>query len=203
MAFVDRHYGSMTWEEYPSYDCFKSKRRNSRAPKIIPHQFVECDFSLWMDARVALKVPVGELITTWLDDCDLAVFAHKQRYCIYDEAAECARRNLDRAECIEAQISMYKRCGYGVNLGLADCSIILRRSTKPVETFNNYWWAEYCRHSVRDQISFMYAAWQSGLKIKMIPSPIRSNYFDILKREAKAEPIRHISRLQNGKRSSK
>ncbi len=52
------------------------------------------------------------------------------------------------------QIKHYKSLGYPYNNGLYETGVTVRRHTKIVEEFNNAWWAETCRWSQRDQISF-------------------------------------------------
>jgi hypothetical protein len=42
-----------------------------------------------------------------------------------------------------------------------------------VVELNTFWWAEYCRGSVRDQISFMYAVDSVGIRVNMIDAPWR------------------------------
>jgi hypothetical protein len=54
---------------------------------------------------------------------------------------------------------------------LCECGLIIRRHTKAVAQFNDAWWSEYCRHSVRDQISFMFVAKQAGLNFAVIDCP--------------------------------
>jgi len=46
--------------------------------------------------------------------------------------------------------------------------MIIRRHTKKIEQFNNAWWAEYCRFSVRDQLSFMYCLDKIGIPVNLI-----------------------------------
>lgn len=188
VAFVDRPWKSKIWEEQAAYQHFRSNRRNSRAPKILCHQFIGSPYSIWIDGRICLKVPAPTLIERYLGGFDLAVFDHPKRSCIYDEAAECAQRSLDNPEVIHRQVARYRTSEFPASHGLAECSIIMRRHSRAVEEFNNHWWSEYCRHSVRDQISFMYSVRSTRLKINLIDHTIRPTLFDILPRSAEAEP---------------
>jgi len=107
VAFVDRPFGSTLWSEKSAYAQFRSKRRNARAPKILAHQFIDANFSVWIDGSVGLRVPAGRLVTEWLGDFDLAVFAHPKRSCTYEEALECSTRALDLPELLIAQTKAY------------------------------------------------------------------------------------------------
>ena len=164
------------WEARPPFDRFRSDRRNSRAPKLLAHQFVNADYSIWLDGNIALKVNPQVLIDEFLKDTDLAVFKHPERSCLYDEATVCAVHRLDDPEAITAQAKRYEDAGYGKGRGLAECNVIVRRHTSKVARFNESWWAEWCRGCVRDQISFPYALDQVGLKCNFISPSARAGH---------------------------
>lgn len=152
-----------------SYSRFKDDRRNSRIQKILAHQYIDAEYSIYIDANVRLLVDPQILVDKYLQDCDLAVMKHPTRDCLYDESIICAKRGLDDVETIIEQAKMYEDSGFAKHKGLGECNIILRRHTPKVEEFNNAWWSEYCRHSRRDQISFPYAADKVGIQFKLIP----------------------------------
>lgn len=189
IAFNDEPLNSAVWERKEAYNRFKDARRNSRAPKILAHQFVDSKFSIWIDGNCSLLRPPEELIQKYLRDNDLAVFKHPKRDCIYGEAIKCAKAGLDDPEVIIEQVSTYEKNGYGKEKGLCECMMLIRRHTRKVEEFNNAWWSEHCRHSVRDQISFMYAVEKVGIRVRVIDIPwglasdglsgLRGNFFKI------------------------
>jgi hypothetical protein len=170
VAFTDLAY-VQPWQIKKPYDRFVDPRRNSRIQKILAHQFIETEYSIYIDGNIRLLVPPEELIAEHLKDTDLAVWRHPKRDCVFDEAIVCAKRKLDDPETIIEQAVAYEKDSYAKHKGLAECNVILRRHTKKVEEFNNAWWSEYCRHSRRDQISFMYAVDKVGLRIKLIDDP--------------------------------
>ena len=167
-SFVDETQYGKTWEIDKAYDKFKDNRRNSRIHKMLIHQYVDTEYSIWIDGNIVLLKSPEELIKTYLKDHDIAVFKHPTRDCLYDEAIECAKKGLDDPEVIIEQVKKYEDEGYAKHKGLAECSVILRRHTPKVEAFNNAWWSEYCKHSKRDQISFMYALDKVGLRVNLI-----------------------------------
>jgi len=112
------------------------------------------------------------LAESFLSGADIAVFAHAERYCLYQEAAHCIHRHKDDPEVIRRQVSRYTQEGVPANYGLAECSILLRRHTKQVREFNELWWNEILAGSVRDQISFPYVAWKTGIKVNYIPGAV-------------------------------
>ncbi len=168
VMFLDRPYSSETWEIKKAYDRFKDPRRNSRIPKLLSHQFIDTEYSLWIDGNLQLLSTPDVLVERYLKDHDIAVFKHPTRDCIYGEAAKCAVAKLDDPEVIIEQVMTYEKAGYAKNKGLCECMFILRRHTRKVQQFNDAWWSEYSRHSCRDQISFMYAADKVGLRVNAI-----------------------------------
>lgn len=179
VAFIDIAYKSKTWDIRHAYDRFLSSRRNSRAPKILAHQFIDTDYSIWMDGNIKLKVSAQEVINLWLenDKYDLAVCKHNCNDCIYKEALICANAGLDDPFVIQEQMKKYEKEGFGKERGMGECGVIVRKHTSKVEAFNNYWWSEHCRGSVRDQFSFMYAVDKVGLKVNFVEPNIYHNSF--------------------------
>src|SRR5258707_7873600 len=72
IAFVEQAEASRTWELRRAYDQFKSSRRNARIVKLLIHQFVDADYSIWIDGNQLLHRPPEELIERFLADHDVA-----------------------------------------------------------------------------------------------------------------------------------
>lgn len=186
VAYTDGATSNL-WEVRPVYDRFTSDRRNSRIHKILIHEYVNTRYSIWIDANIALLITPEEIVDRYLKDHDIAIYKHPARDCLYEEAVICATRHLDNPETIIQQVKTYEDAGYGKHKGLVECSFIARRHTDKVREFNEAWWAEYCRHSVRDQISCMYAVDNVGINMNMIDAPWIGN--DI---EATRDGVLHI-----------
>lgn len=195
IAYVDHPaIGNSVWEHRAVSELFRSPRRNARMHKILSHQFTLSEYSVWMDANVALMVPAHQLIEEYLQEADLAVFKHRTRACTYDEADRCRALCLDTTEVINHQVLQYETAGLQRGLGLAETTVVIRRNSEQVRRFNNAWWAEVCRHSVRDQISFMFAAIETGLKVNFIlPTKYRNPYFSMTNRPPGLESSSEIS----------
>ena len=159
-------------------DLLKDPRRSARMHKCLTPDFERYEYSLWIDGNTSLKVPVEMLIERHLKDADIAVFKHPLRNCIYDEADACRTLGLDDDEVIMRQMLRYAREGYPTNNGLAATTYVLRRHTAKIEAFNSLWWAEICKGSRRDQLSFDYAAWKLNVKINHFSDKV---YFDNFK----------------------
>ena len=152
VAFSDQK--SQAWKIRPPCTAFPDPRRNARLQKIIPHKFLNSQYSIYIDGNIALCVPAQQLVEEFLQDKDIAVFRHPYRDCIYDEAKVCARHGLDSVRILKRQTADYKKAGYPKKAGLCECNFIIRRHTPSINELNEKWWAEYCQYSVRDQLSF-------------------------------------------------
>lgn len=159
--------------------------------KILIHQYVDAEYSLWLDANVALRVAPARLIEEWLGEHDIAMFKHRTRDCVYAEADVCAGMLLDDPQLIREQADAYRARGFPASAGLGEASVILRRHTSAIRNFNNAWWSEYCRYSVRDQISVMVAARETSTVLNLItPTKFDHPFFQISPRPAGVEPSR-------------
>lgn len=145
---------SPVWKCEKPYDKFKDNRRNSRIQKIMPHKYIDTEYSIYMDANFSLKVPAQELIDRFLKEKDIAVFKHPGRDCVYEEAEACVALRKETPEALSEQVKHYAKNRIKQHGGLCECGVIIRRHTKEVNEMNEKWWAEYCRFSKRDQVSF-------------------------------------------------
>ncbi len=192
VAFLDTPQESDTWKIRTAPDIFKDPRRNSRLPKLMPHLYVNSEYSIYVDGNMRLLKTPQELIETYLKDYDIAIYKHPTRDCLYDEALVCAQMGLDSPEKIIEQVKAYEDSGYARHKGLAECGMILRRHTPKVKEFNECWFAHYCRYSRRDQISCMKAVDEVGIPIKIINEPfVHTPDGKIQRRGGSAELVHH------------
>jgi hypothetical protein len=177
VAFTE--FKSQNWEVRKPINLFIDPNRNSKIYKVLTHQFLDCDYSLWIDGSITLLAPIQNLIDYYLKDNDIAMFKHYKRDCIYDEAKICKKMNLDNPEIINKQMTRYKNEGYPVKNGLNEGTIILRRHTKKITEFNNLWWSEICSGSKRDQLSLNYCFWKLKIKPAIFPLTVyKSSLFN-------------------------
>lgn len=144
---------------------FRDPVRDSRMHKILSHLFIEDEWSLWVDGSVELKLTPEEILNKYKDRGDLIVSRHHSRNCIYKEASVILQNGMDRPEIVRDQIDQYQKEGYPDENGLYETGCLLRRNTREVNRFNEFWWAQLCRYSRRDQLSFAYSVWKTGLKV--------------------------------------
>jgi hypothetical protein len=157
-------------------DKFSEPVMNAKIYKILSHKFISSKYSMWVDGNIYPLSDSRKYIEL-LEDADILVFKHPYRKCIYEEAAAAKRRvqNFQRP-IIDEQINQYRKNGMPENFGLAECNMIIRKNSLEVEEFNTFWWAEICKYSHRDQLSFPYVWWkmQDKIKIKFVEGNIRN-----------------------------
>lgn len=146
-------------------------RREARRCKILSHRFFpDSDITIWHGGNIQLGQLPGILVSKMLGDADIAAFAHPHRNCAYKEAKICLDWKLDNERKIKYQMRRYWNEGFPENYGLTACWFLIRRNTPRVNNFNELWWSELS--SVRDQLSFDYVRWKTGMKVQWIPGDL-------------------------------
>jgi len=172
--------GGHRWRLRPACDLFRDDRRNAKIHKVLSHLYLGSHvYSIWMDGSVSLKVCAADLVREFLGQADMALFRHRAKRCAYAVANHCITKGLDDAGTIREQIARMRARLYPERAGQHECGVILRRLSPVVERFERMWWAEICRYSKRDQISFEFAARLAGVRVATIPGSVQHNdYFE-------------------------
>ena len=174
IAWVENARRSPGWAINQVKRQFADPRRESRLYKILSHQWVT-GTSIWIDGTIQLKVNPEEL-TQYLGENDMAAFRHPSNDCALREAEIVARVGKATEESLR-QAERYERAGFPRHNGMMACGVLVRRHNEAVERFNDMWWSEYCRGCVRDQVSFNYVLWKTGMKCSVIPGDLYNNRF--------------------------
>jgi len=150
--------------------------RESRRLKILSHeQFPDAEYVLYHDANVRLRTPFPQ---GWLKEHDMALCIHPHHDCLYEGAEKCIKDGKGDPDEIRAQVARYRAEGYPEHAGLAACTVVMRRQTDAVRRFNEAWWHEVEKGSVRDQVSFNYVCWKLGMGYDVIGSLYGTEAFE-------------------------
>ena len=135
--------------------------RIARFVKTHPHIYLpDYDISVWIDANLVINALLAPTIEGTLDQSSFSAFLHPHRNCIYLEAEEVIKRNLDGAGPIRDQMKRYKEAGFPQNAGLIETNVLIRRHHEPeVRRISAAWWSEIESGSRRDQLSLNYVLW--------------------------------------------
>lgn len=150
-------------------------RLGARKIKMLPHKYLpQYDVSMWIDGAAGIAGNAAEIIKNILKQAkgDFIVCTHPGRFngdtkpvTIYEEAQRCIKFHRGNPTLINEQVFSYKkeRCPANRQI-VATTSIIRRHNEKRVIEFDELWWAEIQKYSLRDQISFAYLAWKYKFK---------------------------------------
>jgi hypothetical protein len=151
---------------------FASSARESRLPKILAHKYVSSNCSIYLDSNYYLKPGIKvDLLVELLGDYEMLIGHHPTRNCVYSEIDAAIRRVADphEKEILRQQYTYYKSIGYPEHNGLYSYQPLVRRHTQNMNTFCEAWWAELCRWSYRDQVSFpVILSRYPGLRVKIV-----------------------------------
>lgn len=160
-------------------DKFKQSVMNAKVYKVLPHRFLDCEYSVWVDGNIFPVVSSGE-IKELLGNSDIAVFRHPQRNCVYQESFPARERVAEEYRgLIREQMDKYESEGFPAGFGLWECGMIIRKHNEATREFNERWWAEITRFSQRDQLSFPYVMWkmQGKIKLKTLDGNVRNHKY--------------------------
>lgn len=155
----------------------KNRRVKINFPYAVPH----CDYSLYIDTYIQLKIDPVSLIKKLDKDSDILVFKHPFNSCVYQEAKfilSCGRfikKGQAFIDTLKRQVEKYKNEGYPEKNGLYWCGFLFRRHTEKMIEFSRDWWDEVKNNSERDQVSFPYMVKKHGIKLTVLNQPIGSN----------------------------
>lgn len=179
VCFTDRpDLTSEHWQivQVPPYQ--QSAVRQQRMLKVLAHQTVPADWSLYLDSNFRLLVDPRTL----LDYGDFVVHRHHCCANIVEEAQKILGYRKDQPEPVWQQVHQYQQQGFCTpgnrQLVHSATGVLLRRHTPEVQALNEAWWAEIDQHSHRDQLSLDYCAWRLGMTLGQWPgSVVASPYF--------------------------
>jgi hypothetical protein len=174
-AFVSKwHPDAKKWIQHEvapfSNDPKYALRRNAKIYKILPQLFIpNYEYYIWHDVSHNVISEPEAMCDQYLKGSDIGCFKHTQRNCIYDEGQVLKELKYDHIELLEKQIEFYRSRKYPANIGLFEMSAFICRNTPAILTLKLKWWDNICRYSSRDQLSFMYALWETGISPAVLP----------------------------------
>ena len=191
ICYTDQPFTSKVWQiRKVAPPVAGDGTRSNRWYKILPHKHLpEYEFSVYVDGNISVRGDVAQLVDEQLCAVNYAVFNHannlkypykglKDHLWSLRRAASYDRPE-DNMEIVEAQAKQYFAEGFPDSNGLAWNLVLLRRhhASDVIEAMEA-WWNEVTNRSKRDQMSFNYVAWKSGLKFNYIPGdPTDNEYF--------------------------
>lgn len=167
---------SDTWEVRYIHREFDDPILESRKYKMLPHLFIDTEFSLYIDANIQLNKSPLEYMRKYFKRGDMLLLPHQDRDCIYREMAVCILGNKDLPQRLIKQVNVYSKDGCPEHSGLFWGGMIGRRHyAKKIVEFDETWWDHFQKYSRRDQISLGYLIWKKGTEISLADFNICNN----------------------------
>lgn len=151
----------------------------SRKIKILGHPLIEnnYDISIWVDGAIQVRGNIKQFLNEYcaLDKYSMACFRHRLRDCVYEEAAACIIHRKEDACSVKEYLEFIENEKFPHHYGLAECTVLVRRHGDiKVKQTMQLWFEMFLRFAKRDQLTFPYTLWETGLGV----SWINLNVFD-------------------------
>lgn len=148
-------------------------------PFAVLHDEQRYDFTIWVDASMTLLADPFDLVKL-LGDNDVMTFRHRHRDDIVQEGNTVIKIKNQDPRVIQAQINFQRQAGYRDFVPLPETGLLVRRVSSRTRRFSEEWWNQVKTFSVRDQMSFGFAAWKAGIKVGFFPGHVRSGRYNTL-----------------------
>ena len=137
--------------------------------KILPHKvFQNYEYSIYVDANVLIVSDLTPMIKT-LDTFPIAMFLHKNRDCVYEEAKACIIKGKDSPERIKKHIFLLEQHDVPHHYGLLEATLIVRKHNEDkCQKLMQCWWEEFLEESKRDQLSLIDTLWNNKIPVETI-----------------------------------
>jgi hypothetical protein len=141
----------------------------AKACKILAHEVLDCDVSLWVDGRATIQSLNGAFDRL---KSDLALHRHPSRDCIYSEAEHCKQVRRGDPRLIDRSVARFQAEGHPPRAGLWYGGLLVRRHTAAARAFNCEWWREVTSGTSRDQISLPVVLRRLGIAFDVLPPDV-------------------------------
>lgn len=153
-------------------NIFQRPVMEAKRYKVLPHQFFQNQYRIWIDANITYKESNDYAIARFLNGKDLAIFKHPYRNTVWQEfeTLQKDKRFKDKwlQKNLKEQMAFYKSQGLPDNTPLWECNFMISRNTESINRVFDAWWAEICRWQWRDQVSLPYVLWKYKVNMNTI-----------------------------------
>lgn len=175
ICYTDSYKGDRSgWEVRPIPENLISLPPNlvNRYFKFFPHKFfVDYDWSIYLDGNLRILNNLSTIVDEMSKDGEvIGCPDHPDRSTILEEVSACislGKFSTADFQVIDTQIDSYIAEGMPINQPLTENNFIVRKhSDLQVQKLMEFWWQNLDMYTKRDQISFPYVVWKSGMSIK-------------------------------------
>lgn len=152
ILYTDQDLKSDVWQ-IRKIQTDGDSQRLARRIKILFHEYIEHEYSFWLDAAFHIKVDLNDFWSRFWNP-PFVVPAHPLRNCIYREIESCIANNRGNRAELERQREDYKQQGIKPVNGIITSGVMMRQRTDGVINLCNKWHEELSKYSTRDQVAF-------------------------------------------------
>ena len=162
---------SKYWEINYVENQIKDPVRAARYYKHHPIQlFPNHDISIWLDATHYQIKSIKELL-----NCEnIAAMKHFSFSNLNQELEACVLQKKDNEEIMRKQFHNYISEGLPNHLEHFTTTCLVRKHNDKILKLQNIWWQQISQFSRRDQLSFSYSLWKTGITCETIKGYCRS-----------------------------
>ena len=154
--------------------------KKQRYIKVHPHlYFKDYDLSIYIDATFKIIGDLNSfLIRVLSPKYNIYILEHPERNTIFNETFEVTKLQKEKKSMANAIKERYKKEKFPDDNGLIESCLIIRKHNENDSIYlMNQWYEEIKNYSHRDQLSFNYIMWKTGIKIKYIVKNFALEYF--------------------------
>ena len=158
-----------------------SKAKKQRFIKLHPHLFFpNYNLSIYIDTSFQIKGDLNEFLLRILTpENNIYNLEHPDRNKIFDEIFAVIVARKEKLSMVKIIWERYIKENFPDNNGLIEgCLMIRKHNEEDCIYLMNKWFEEIEKYSHRDQLSFNYLIWKTGIKIKYISKRFTLNYFE-------------------------
>ena len=175
----NKNFKSNSWNIVYISDENLTNVELARKIKILGHETIndKYDILVWMDGAITFRKKIRDFVNTYLGENDTFVaFKHGERNNIHDEAVMCHRFGKESKEKVKKLLAFYKNEKYSDDTGLIESTVYIKRpKDKLVIETMKLWFDMILNYSHRDQLSFNYCVYKTGLNVRWINESVFNN----------------------------
>lgn len=153
----------------------------SRKIKILgTDELKKYDKTIYIDGNFTIVSSIKKLLEEKVDfdKYSFVGFKHSVRNSINEEMLACLIHNKENIENISKLYKFYEQEKFPDNYGLIEASILIRNfNNDKLNECMKLWFDMFLKYAHRDQLSFQYAAWKTGLKYDLLNMSVWNNAY--------------------------
>lgn len=177
----NRKIKSKTWSvKYISDNTLTNAELNRKIKILGTEELKKYSQTVYIDGNFTISGSIKSLLEKKanLTKYDFIGFKHSVRNSINEEMLACLIYDKEIIENISKLNEFYTKEKFPDTFGLIEASILIRNfNNNKLNECMKLWFDMYINYAHRDQLSFQYAAWKTGLKYNLLDMSVWNNEY--------------------------